>query len=71
METFEFLAGPGRVLFIDGQRIIGVGKTLTDTTFNMSITAEEIRGGAANALRGKYFHDSNMNITITDVTCIA
>ena len=66
METFEFLAGPGRVLFIDGQRIIGVGKTLTDTTFDMSITAEEIRGGAANALRGKYFHDSNMNITIVD-----
>ena len=34
-------------------------KTLTDSTFDFSITGEEIRGGSGNALWGKYFHDSN------------
>lgn len=71
MENFEFLAGPGRVLLISGQQIIGVGKTMTETTFDMSVTGEEVRGGSGNLLFGKYFHTSNMNITITDVICIA
>lgn len=46
-------------------------KTLTESTFNFSITGEDIRGGAANALWGKYFHDSNLGVTLTDVICIA
>lgn len=70
-EAYQFLAGPGRVLILSGQNIIGVAKTMTETTFDMSITGEEIRGGAGNLLFGKYFHDSNMNITLTDVKCIA
>lgn len=41
-------------------------KTLTESTFNFSITGEEIRGGQGNALWGKYFHDSNLNVTLTD-----
>lgn len=46
-------------------------KTLTESTFNFSISAEEIRGGQGNALFGKYFHDSSLAITLTDVNCIA
>lgn len=65
-EAYEFIAGPGRVLFLAGDQIIGVGKTMTETTFDMSITGEEVRGGPGNLLFGKYFHDSNMNVTITD-----
>lgn len=42
------------------------GKTLSDTTFNSEITAEEVRGGPGNLLYGKYFHDSNLTIEITD-----
>ena len=41
-------------------------KTLTNSTFDFSITGEEIRGGAANALWGKYFHDSNLQVTLED-----
>lgn len=62
----HFLAGVGRALIFNGNNLIGVGKTLTDTTFSFSITGEEIRGGQGNALWGKYFHDSNLGITITD-----
>lgn len=45
-EAYQFLAGPGRVLLLSGQDIIGVAKTMTETTFDMSITGEEIRGGS-------------------------
>lgn len=67
----HFLAGVGRVLIFKGNDLIGVAKTLTESTFNFSITGEEIRGGQGNALWGKYFHDSNLNVTLTDVNCIA
>lgn len=62
----RFLAGVGRALLFNGNNLIGVAKTLTDSTFDFSITGEEIRGGSGNALWGKYFHDSNLNVTLTD-----
>lgn len=62
----RFLAGVGRALLIKGNELIAVAKTLTDTTFDFSITAEDVRGGAANTLWGRYFHDSALNITLTD-----
>ena len=64
-EIFKFLAGPARVLIFKGSNLIGVGKSATETTFNTSITAEEIRAGQGNALRGKYFHDANVGVNIT------
>ncbi len=70
-EAYKYTAGPARALFFYGQTLIGVGKTLSDTTFNSEITAEEVRGGPGNLLYGKYFHDSNLTIEITDVNCIA
>ena len=62
----HFLAGVGRALLFRGDNLIGVAKTLTDSTFTFGITGEEIRGGSANALWGKYFHDSNLSVTLTD-----
>ena len=61
-----FTAGPARAIFFYGQKLIGVGKTLSETIFNASITGEEVRGGPGNLLYGKYFHDPNLNIQITD-----
>lgn len=66
MAQNQFLAGVGRALLFDGDNLIGVAKTLTESTFNFSISAEDIRGGQGNALFGKYFHDSNLAITLTD-----
>lgn len=40
-----FTAGPARALFFYGQQLIGVGKTLSDTAFDASITGEGVRGG--------------------------
>ena len=39
---------------------------MTDSTFSLSITAEDVRGGKSNGLYGRYFHDSNLAVTLTD-----
>lgn len=65
-ETNIFTAGPARALFFYGQDLIGIGNTLNDTTFDSSITAEEVRGGQGNLLYGQYFHDSGLTVSITD-----
>lgn len=62
----KFLAGVGKALIIANNDLIGVANTLTDSTFNFSITEEAVRGGKANQLFGKYFHDSNLGVTLTD-----
>lgn len=66
MSANIFTAGPARALVFSGDQLIGIGKTLSDTTFNTSITAEEVRGGPGNLLYGQYFHDSSLTISITD-----
>lgn len=62
----HYLAGVGRALIFMGNDLIGVAKTLTNSTLNLSITATELRAGQGNALWGKYFHDSNLAITLED-----
>ena len=68
MASRFILAGVGDVqLFDQGTgEIIVTSKTLTDSGINFSVTAEDIRGGKANAILGKYFHDTAMELTLTD-----
>ena len=61
-----FTAGPARALFFYGQDLIGVGETLSETTFDSSIAVEEVRGGPGNLLYGQYFHDSSLAVSIKD-----
>ena len=62
------LAGVGDIqLFDQGTgEIIVTSKTLTDSGINFSVTAEDVRGGKANSLLSKYFHDTAMELTLTD-----
>ena len=62
------LAGVGNVQLFDPSTgdLIVTSKTLTDSGMNFSVTAEDIRGGQANALLAQYFHDSAMGLTLTD-----
>ena len=62
----KFLAGVGDAILFKGDTLIGVAKTLTDSTFSLSITADDVRGGKVNGLYGRYFHDSNLAVTLTD-----
>lgn len=66
MSKNHYLAGVGRALLFKGDNLIGVAKTLTESTFNFAVSGEDIRGGQGNALWGKYFHDSALNVTLTD-----
>ena len=66
MAKQHFLAGVGRALLFKGNDLIGVAKTLSESTFDFSITAEDVRGGQGNGLLGRYFHDSNMQVTLVD-----
>lgn len=66
MAKNHFLAGVGTALLFKGNDLIGVAKSLTESSLDFAITAEEIRGGQSNALFGKYFHDSSLTCTLTD-----
>ena len=44
----RFPAGVGDAILLKGQTIIGFAKTLTETTFGVTIASEEIRGGKGN-----------------------
>ena len=62
------LASVGTVHFFDQSSgdLIVTSQTLVDSGINFSVTAEDIRGGMANALLSQYFHDSAMGLTLTD-----
>ena len=45
MAKNHFLAGAGRALVVRGNDLIGVAGTLAESTFDFSITAEDVRGG--------------------------
>lgn len=62
------VAGVGTIQLFDPSTnaLILTSKTLTEEGFNFSSTAEEARGGAGNALLGKYYHDSTFGLTLTD-----
>ena len=68
MASKYILAGVGDIQLFDQStgEIIVTSKTLTDSGINFSVTAEDIRGGKANAILGKYFHDTAMELTLTD-----
>ena len=62
------VAGVGSIQLFDPSTnaLILTSKTLTEQGLNFGSTAEEARGGAANALLGKYYHDSSFGLTLTD-----
>ena len=66
MAQNHFLAGVGTALLFKNNELIGVAKSLTESTFSFSISNEEVRGGRGNSLLGKYFHDSGLSCTLTD-----
>ena len=62
----HFLAGVGVALLIKGKELIGVANTLSESTFTFDITGEDVRGGKGNALLGRYFHDSSLEVNLLD-----
>lgn len=64
----RFLANVGKALIFKGNDFVGIGNTLTETTYSFSATPNEVRGGKSNPLLGRWFSDSTLNVTITNAT---
>lgn len=66
-----FLGSVGRVdaiRMVDGkQEVAFVSKTMTDTGLNTTISADDIRGGQGAPIITRFYHDANVEITLTDV----
>ena len=62
----KYLVGVGTVRAFEGNNLIFVGKTLIESSMEISVSSTDIRGGLSNALLGQYFHDSALSLTITD-----
>lgn len=62
-----FLAGVGVAdLFDENDNLFATAKTLTDSSMNVTVSNEEVRGGEGAALLGKYFHTTGLTFTMTD-----
>lgn len=44
-----------------------VSKTLTDSGLNISITKDDVRGGTGAPIQFSFYHDPNVEITLTDI----
>lgn len=51
----------------DKYELAFVSKTLTDSGINSSISREDIRGGSGAPVQFSFYHDPNVEITLTDV----
>lgn len=60
-----FLAGVGRVTIFEGERLIGVAKTLIDSSFDLSVQKTEIRCGQGAGLLAVYIHSANLDFSFT------
>ena len=50
----------------DGDKLFGSATTLTESSLNIGISAEDVRGGEGAGLLGRYFHTSTFELTLTD-----
>lgn len=66
-----FLGSVGRVdafAMVDGHPVLAfVSKTMTDQGLNTSISADDIRAGQGAPVITRFYHDVNVEITLTDV----
>lgn len=60
------MAGVATVDMFDGDKLFGSATTLTESSLNIGISAEDVRGGEGAGLLGRYFHTSTFELTLTD-----
>lgn len=63
----KFIGGVANVDIFVGDQLAITAKTLSDSSFTIGNTAEEVRGGQGNQLLAKYYHTSTFDIALTDV----
>ena len=53
-------------MYDSNQNLLAVGKTLTESTLEMSVASADVRGGKGNPLQYVYYHTPELAITLTD-----
>ena len=61
-----FLANVMDCIAYAGDQLLFESKALTDSSINISVTADEVRAGKGNKLIGRLYHDSAMGVTLQD-----
>jgi hypothetical protein len=55
-----------RILDVDNGDLLAVGKTLVDSSLEMTLGNTDIRGGRGNSLQAVLYHTSDLNIKVTE-----
>jgi len=61
-----YIGGVATVSAFNKDGHLFTAKTLTDSSINISVSNEEIRGGEGAQLLGKFFHTTVFNLSLTD-----
>ena len=61
-----YIGGVATVAAFNDNKHMFTAKTLTDSSINISVSNEEIRGGEGAQLLGKFFHTTVFNLSLTD-----
>ena len=61
-----YIGGVATVSAFNNGEHLFTAKTLTDSSINISVSNEEIRGGEGAQLLGKFFHTTVFNLSLTD-----
>jgi len=65
--TKKFLTSVADVYaYDDDNEVLFIGKTLLDSSIEVSLGSQPVRGGQGNQLQYVYYHTAEMNFTITD-----
>lgn len=51
----------------DSYELAFVSNTLTDSAINISCTADDLRAGQGGAVKARFYHDTSVTITLTDI----
>lgn len=62
-----FLGSVGRVDAFRGDQLLFVSTTNTDQGLNTTVSADDLRGGKGAPVITRFYHDTNVEITLTDI----
>lgn len=66
MKKFMVSVADVRIYNVDNDNLLAVGKTLIDSSLEMTLGNADIRGGRGNQLQGVYYHTSDLNLTVNE-----
>src|SRR5258706_1637999 len=66
MKKFMVSVADVRLYDVSNDSLIAIGKTLVDSSLEMTLGNTDIRGGRGSQLQAIYYHTSDLNLTVND-----